>query len=97
MGHKVINCQLPDGLKPEENILEMSLVTLSLFRPHGGDGGAQAADGGPQVVWVDVAHAHVVWSLLLWLGLRSGVDVDKESLTQIKKCLNVLYFDFLIF
>ena len=27
MGHKVINCQLPDGLEPEEIIEEMSHVT----------------------------------------------------------------------
>ena len=28
MGHKVINCQLPDGLEPEEIIEEMSHGTL---------------------------------------------------------------------
>ena len=63
LGHKVVNCQLPDRLEP-----------------HGGDGGAEAADGGPQVVRVDVAHAHVVRPILLRLALRSRVDVNEESL-----------------
>ena len=58
----------------------MSLLTFISIRPHGGDGGAEAADGGPQVVGVDVGHAHVVWPILLRPSLGPRVNVNKESL-----------------
>ncbi len=55
------------------------------YWPHGGDGRAEAADGGPQVVRVDVAHAHVVRAVMLTSGLWPRVEVNKESL-QILFC-----------
>ena len=53
---------------------------VGAYIPHGGDGRAEAADGGPQVVRVDVAHTHVVRAVMLTSGLWPRVEVNEESL-----------------
>ena len=71
--------------------------------PHGGDGRAEAADGlRPQVVGVDVAHAHVLWGVMFRLAAGPRVQVHKEGLEfcYLTKCttdsISHAYLSFLV-
>ena len=69
---------------------------VGAYRPHGGDGRAEAADGGPQVVRVDVAHTHVVRAVMLTSGLWPRVEVNKESLQILFWSIRIHFVSFYI-